>query len=251
MSAASIVEEGTVQSTVPDPASAAAGDPGLRVLAVAGVAGVALILSGMLVSGYIPAPGAAWSPERIQEFYAGAATQRRLGIFLMILGTPLFGALVAGMSRVLVLGGGNRGGWANLQTVVGGCGTVLLVLFAMVLAVAAYRPERDAEITQALHDLGWYFAFISAVPFVIQALAIAWVVLRSGVLPRQFGWANLSVAILLLPGAAMLFFHTGPVAYDGLLTFWVPLTDFGLWMLLLAWGMWVSADRDAVAGERR
>jgi hypothetical protein len=211
--------------------------------AKAGVASVVLIFAGLLVAGYLPPPHADWSAERLQEFYATNTAVKQAGIFLLLFGMTMFGFLVAGMKVALDRVERPGGTLATLQAVSGTVGTMLLTLYAMLLAVAAFRPERDPEITQAFHDAGWFMAFISAVPFMMQAIAIAAAVLLSDndVLPRWFGYVNLSVALLLLPGAALLFFHSGPLAYHGMLSYWVPVADFGVWMLWMAWGIRRSA----------
>jgi hypothetical protein len=92
-------------------------------------------------------------------------------------------------------------------------------------------------------------AFISAPPFMLQAFAIAAAVLgdkrATPVLPRWFGYLNLWIAVLLAPGAVLLFFKTGPLSYHGLLGYWVPLFAFGGWMLAMAWAIRESALADA------
>ncbi|MCK9250087.1 MAG: DUF4386 domain-containing protein [Solirubrobacteraceae bacterium] len=220
-------------------------------LAVTGFLAVVLIFVGLLLAQYLPAPYASWSPERLDEFYDSHNDLRRLGIVMMLFGTTMFVALVSGMKVVLARIEGPPRTLATLQANIGAAGTVLLMLFAMITAVAAYRPERNPEITQALHDLGWYMAFISAVPFIIQALAIAVCVLgnKQTLLPRWFGYLNISVAVLLLPGVSMLFFHSGPLSYHGILTYWVPLFDFGIWMLAMAWAIWYASRRPDPADE--
>ncbi|MFZ2175301.1 MAG: hypothetical protein WAW17_14970 [Rhodococcus sp. (in: high G+C Gram-positive bacteria)] len=221
----------------------AANAPLQTAYAVAGVAAVVLIFVGLLLSQYMPPPKADWSAEHIQVFYQSHTALKRVGIFLLLFGTTLFAVLVAGMKVVLGRIEGPGRPLGLLQAIIGAAGTALLMLFAMILAVAAFRPERSPEITQALHDLGWFMAFISAVPFTLQAVAIAVAILtnRETVLPRWFGYLNISVAVLLLPGAALLFFKTGPLAYHGILSYWIPVFDFGIWMLAMAWAIRRSA----------
>ena len=219
--------------------------------AVIGVAALALILIGVSAAHYIPPPKASWSAEHIARFYASHTTWKRFGIFLMLFGSVGFGPLVAGMTIVLLRIEGSRPTLAVAQAVIGAVGTACLFLFAALLAVAAFRPARNVDVTQALHDAGWFMAFISAPPFMLQAVAIGTAVLgdrgATPVLPRWFGYLNLWIAVLLAPGALLLFFKTGPLSYHGLLGYWVPLFAFGGWMMAMAWAIWRTAVSEVPA----
>lgn len=211
--------------------------------AAAGVLGLVLILVGFVATHYIPPPKANWSPTHLQSFYESHSDLKRFGIVVLLFGTALFAPLVAGMKVVLERIEEPPRTLATLQAVIGAAGTVLLILFAMLVAVAAFRPERNPEITQAFHDAGWFMAFLSAAPFALQAVTIAAAVLGNPetLIPRWFGFLNLWIAVLLLPGAALLLFKTGPLAYHGLLGYWIPLVAFALWMVAMAWAIRRSA----------
>lgn len=211
--------------------------------AVAGIVGLALILGGFVAAHYVPPPKANWSAAHLQSFYESHADLKRFGIFLMLFGTALFAPLVAGMKVVLDRIEGPSGPLATLQAIIGAAGTVLLILFAFLCAVAAFRPERNPDVTQAFHDAGWFMAFLSAVPFSMQAASIAAVVLGhpETLLPRWYGYLNISIAVLLLPGAALLLFKTGPLSYHGILGYWIPLVVFATWMVAMAWAIRRSA----------
>jgi hypothetical protein len=219
--------------------------------AVIGVVSLVLILVGFLAAHFIPPPKASWTPQHIAQFYGQHTTRKRFGIFLLLFGSIGFAPLVAGMTIVMLKIEGDRPTLAIAQAITGAVGTVCLLLFALLLAVAAFRPGRSADVTQAFHDAGWFMAFLAATPFMLQALSIGGAVLGySGsdpVLPRWFGYLNVWIAVLLAPGALLLFFKTGPLAYHGLLGYWVPLFAFGGWMLALAWAIRQSALSDAAA----
>ena len=220
----------------------------LNVCAAAGVISLALILVGFVCADFIPPPKASWSSDHLASFYAHHSDLKRFGILVLVFGAMGFAGLVAGMSSALerITGGATL---SRLQMVTGAVGTVCLLLFAMLLGVAAFRTDRSPEITQAFHDAGWFMAFLSAPPFAMQALTIAGGVIGdpspTPLLPRWFAYANAAVGSLLLPGALLLFFKTGPFAYHGFISFWLPLGDFGAWMLLMAWGIRQVAQADA------
>jgi len=49
--------------------------------------------------------------------------------------------------------------------------------------------------------------------------------------PRWFGYLNVWFALLSLPGGAVLIFNDGPLAWNGVIAFWVPLAAFVVWMV--------------------
>ena len=52
------------------------------------------------------------------------------------------------------------------------------------------------------------------------------------VFPRWFGYANLWVVLLLLPGQMIFFFKTGPFAWNGLIAFYLAFIVFAAWFPL-------------------
>jgi hypothetical protein len=103
--------------------------------------------------------------------------------------------------------------------------------------LAAFRPERDPELTLLLNDLAWV-TFSSQVGFliaqsVILALAIYLDRQQRPVFPRWVAHFNLIVAALLIPAAFVGAAMTGPIAWDGLLTFWVRNLAIGLWIVVM------------------
>lgn len=103
-----------------------------------------------------------------------------------------------------------------------------------IFGVAAYRPEeRSAELTQALNDIFWLW-FIGIVGTIIVqnvTLAVAAFVDATDppTFPRWYGYLNLWVATLPLPGCVVVVFNEGPLAWNGIFAFYIP----GL--VLLVW----------------
>jgi hypothetical protein len=70
---------------------------------------------------------------------------------------------------------------------------------------------------------------------------------EQSVYPRWLGYAALWEAVLLLPGDVLLFFHTGPLAYDGVISYWIPLFGFGAYVAVLSWVALRTAKADTPA----
>lgn len=103
------------------------------------------------------------------------------------------------------------------------------------LGVAAYRPEqRSAELTQALNDIFWLW-FIGIVgTIIIQNLTLAAAAFMDKAepptFPRWYGYLNLWVATLSLPGCVVVVFNDGPLAWDGVFAFYIPGLVLVVWL---------------------
>jgi hypothetical protein len=124
----------------------------------------------------------------------------------------------------------------SLMACAAGGPTIFLVADLFWL-LAAFRPERDPELTLLFNDLAWV-TFSSQVGFLIAQsvlLALAIYLDRQArpVFERWVAHFNLLVAAALLPAAFVGLAMTGPIAWDGLLTFWVRNVAIGLWIAVM------------------
>jgi hypothetical protein len=116
-------------------------------------------------------------------------------------------------------------------------GPTLFLVANVCWLLAAFRPERSAELTQLLNDFAWV-TFTVAVPFliaqsVILAAAIYFDDQPHRVFPRWVAHFNLLVAAALLPAAFVGVSMSGPLAWDGVLSFWVKNVAIGLWVVVM------------------
>ena len=117
-------------------------------------------------------------------------------------------------------------------------GPTIFLMADLFWLLAAFRPERDPELTLMFNDLAWV-TFSSQVGFliaqnVILALAIYLDRQARPVFERWVAHFNLVVAALLVPAAFVGAAMTGPIAWDGLLTFWVRNVAIGVWIVIMA-----------------
>ncbi|MDP7705998.1 MULTISPECIES: hypothetical protein [unclassified Mycobacterium] len=119
---------------------------------------------------------------------------------------------------------------------VAGAPTLFLVANVCWL-LAAFRPERSPELTQLLNDFAW-MTFTVLVPFligqsVILAVAIYFDDQPQPVFGRWVAGFNLLVAAALVPAAFAGVSLSGPLAWDGLLSFWVKNIAIGVWIVVM------------------
>ncbi len=117
-------------------------------------------------------------------------------------------------------------------------GPVLFLLANLFWLLAAFRPERAPELTQLLNDLAWV-TFSVQVPYLIVqsillALAIYWDRQPQPVFKPWVAHFNLLVAAALAPAAFTGLALGGPMAWDGLLPFWVKNTAIAIWIVVTA-----------------
>jgi hypothetical protein len=113
----------------------------------------------------------------------------------------------------------------------------LFLIANMFWLLAAYRPERSPELTQLLNDLAWV-TFTILVPYLIAqclllALAIYWDRQEQPVFKTWVAHFNLLVAVALAPAAFGALTLSGPLAWDGLLSFWVKNIAITAWIVAM------------------
>ena len=135
--------------------------------------------------------------------------------------------------------------FASLANVGGGAAVITTI--AVAWTVMAFRAE-DATIVQTFNDLGFFLFLYTWPPFGIWMVIIAIAILRDvnqkQTFPRWVAYYNLYAAIGMAPASLMGLFKTGPLAYNGVLAFWVVAVDFFVWMVVMSIVMMKRIARD-------
>lgn len=155
----------------------------------------------------------------------------RIGILLCYVGVPFylaFGASISARTR-RILGVPNV--LIHLQIAAFAAASLLLIGPFLMWLVAAYRPETaPIEIIQTLNDIGWILLLLGWVPFVTWFMAIGAAILcdtsATPIYPRWSGYLCLSLGFAQATASFLPFFKTGPFAWDGLFSWWLPATEF-------------------------
>ena len=116
-------------------------------------------------------------------------------------------------------------------------GATLFALSNIFFAVAAFRPDRGDDLTQVLNDLAW-IVFIAPIgmlvaQFVLLALAVYADDRRAPVFPRWVGHYAVLTALVMAPSAGAAVFRHGPLAWDGLVSFWLRNGAFALFVAVM------------------
>jgi hypothetical protein len=187
---------------------------------------------------FVPPPSPTQDPAQVAALYEAHRGGIRIGMLLSTFGAALFMPYFAVFTVQMARIEGRHAplAWAQLGLA---SATVLgFILPMMFIQVAGFREGRAATEVQLFNDMGWVW-FIGYVSVgVVQWLVIGLAILRDPraergeqpILPRWSGYLSLWTALLFAPGCLCVFFKTGPAAWDGLFTWWIPASVFSLWM---------------------
>jgi len=213
---------------------------------------VVVLFGGIIAAGWIPPVAPSDTAEEVSRYYAEHANGIRTMAVMVMFGAGLtipFAALMA--THVRRMEGGPFAPLFAVNLIAGAAGVVAIFMPAMLLGAAAYRPERSPELTQALNDLAWVPFIMNGPPAIAQAVSFGMAVLGDKsdrpAFPRWLGFYNFWVAFCFLPACILVYFKTGPFAWDGLLSFWLAATVFGTYFLIMG-VMFIRAAR-VVAGD--
>jgi hypothetical protein len=134
-------------------------------------------------------------------------------------------------------------------------GPTLFLIANVCWLLAAFRPERNPELTQLLNDFAW-ITFTTIVPFliaqsVILALAIYFDDPAHPVFPRWVAHFNLLVAAALVPAAFVGLALTGPLAWDGALSFWLKNIAIAVWIVVMGVVLGQAVYRERAEYQQR
>jgi len=194
-----------------------------------------IALIGFLVAGVLPFPlGANSSVEEVVAFY-GHDTRVLLGLVISTLGICLVLPLIAVIGVFMVRMEGRTPVLTFLQLVSGAATSVCLLLPLLLMTTIAFRPDRNPEITVTLNDIAWLLFITPIAPFMIQNVAIGVAILndKRQTLPRWVGYVNFWIAFSFIPDPLAFFFHGGPFAWRGIFVFWLALTTYSVFLLVM------------------
>lgn len=130
---------------------------------------------------------------------------------------------------------------STAQAALGTFGTVFFTLNFLILSMAPYRLGGPGQDVQPLHDLDFAMTFAPVAPFTFQYPLIGLVIPRDRgpepVFARWLGYANFLAGLLLVPACLIPLFTTGPLAWNGVFSFWIPVAEFTAWFFLMVWAL--------------
>jgi hypothetical protein len=199
---------------------------------------ILLVGGGLLLAGLWPPPHPTDTAEQIKAFYAADPFRTRLGLALMMAGLGLilpWGASIAAQTNRIKE---SSSAMTFVQVAAFGVATIIGVASVIAWGVASFRPDEvPADITRGFSDLGWFFFVFDWSPLAVWYLAASIAIFgdRSAtpIYPRWSAYLGVWVTMLSAPGGVVIFFKTGPLAFNGLFGIWIPLGVFFVWIIVM------------------
>lgn len=208
-----------------------------------------------LLLGFVPPPAATLSAAEVAAFYTNNNLNIRVGSMItswtsafMVPLAVVFAVQMARLEKGVPI-------WSILQFAGGIMMSLFLVLPPLFWGIAAFSPERPAEVTALMHEIGTLTLVTTDQFYIFQMVAITYVSLTQKVdsnspFPRWFGYFTAWAALMFEVGAIAFIPKTGPFSWNGVLVFWCPLIIFGGWITVSAVMLFKGIKRQEAAAQR-
>lgn len=207
-----------------------------RWMAACGFVSMAVILLGLwVIAGFVPPPSPRLGLNEIANIYAERQGTIRVGLIVSLFGSTLLMPWSVAISVQLRRIENPPYPLSLLQITLGVILVVEFLVATMFWLGAAYRPLDNPEITGRLHDLGGIMYVGLPMTTMLEAVALGMAILQDKgpepIFPRWLGYLSFWAAASFLFGGLNPLFRSGPMAYDGLLAWWLGLIVFTVWIV--------------------
>lgn len=198
---------------------------------------IAWIAAFFLFPGFVHPISPRASAEEVSQFYRDNTARVRYSMILLnwfcVALIPILMLIVERMRRMA-----HRTPIFRFCMIgVAGAAPIAFLTSTIFWMLAAFRPERSADLTQLFNDLAWV-TFTCGVPFLVaQCVFLALAIYLDGqddpVFPRWLAHFNVAIALVMLPAAFAGLTKTGAFAWDGFVSFWVKNIAIAVWIAVM------------------
>ncbi|MGB3286960.1 hypothetical protein [Mycolicibacter algericus] len=195
------------------------------------------VLAYLLFPVFSPPLSPTLTPEQVAAFFAQNVTGI-LGVAILcnLIAcslVPLFAVTAVQISRTAT--SSSVFTYAYLLCV--GVGLTAFILADYCWAMAAFRPERDPQLISLLNDMAWFFFIAPVGTIIVQNICLALSIYLDArpepIFPRWVAHFNVAAAVLLVPSAFSLLHKSGPLAWDGAVSFTLRLSVFAVYLVVM------------------
>ena len=184
-----------------------------------------------------PLPAPTMGAADVLTLYTRHNLQFKFGVVVMCLSSCFFlpwaVVICAQMARI------EKGFplWTLLAAMANTLGVWLFSFPPILWGVASFMMERNSEITLLMHQFGWLCFVAPANYFLLQTIPLTVVSLSrhntsaDTAFPRWLGWLTIWTGILGSSGVMAFVFNVGPFAWNGIISFYLPLVVFTGWII--------------------
>ncbi|WP_319433814.1 hypothetical protein [Mycobacterium sp. RTGN5] len=186
-----------------------------------------LLLGYLLFPIFSPPLSPTMTPEEVAAFFRDNTTGI-LGVVILcnLLAAslvPLFAVTAVQISRT----GTSSSVFTYAYIICVGIGTTAFILADYCWGVAAFRPDRDPQLISLLNDMAWFFFIAPVGTIIVQNLCLAVSIYLDErpdpIFPRWMAHFSVVIAVLLIPSAFSILYKSGPLAWNGAVSFTLRL----------------------------
>src|SRR6476620_4216105 len=199
------------------------------------VFGAVLLVAFLAFPGFFPPMSPELSADQVAAFYAdnrgmiwfSMITFNICGMMLL----PLFMVIVVQMKRMAT----QSHVFAYCYLTAAVSGATLFALADIFYLAAAFRPARRPELIELLNDMAWMIFIAPVGAFVAMNLLLGLAVYfddgPNPVFPRWVGHYSVATALAMAPAVGAAVFASGPLAWNGVVSFWLRNGAFALFVV--------------------
>jgi hypothetical protein len=212
---------------------------------------VILLVGQWAIADFVPPPSPSNTMQQTVRIYVAHGDRIRIGLIVAVIGCTLAGPWSVAIATIMRRIEGTLAPLAWLQLMFGALLVFEFMVPIMIWQAAAFRPLDHPEFTYRLHDLASITYDGLPTTAALQAAALGVAILRDKraqpVFPRWLAYLSFWAAFGFLFGILNPLAHRGPLAWNGILSWWLGLAIFGVWIIAVTWSML----RDAIPAIAR
>jgi hypothetical protein len=186
-----------------------------------------------VIARYLPPPSPNDSPQQIVDTITGHTTSIRIGLVLTAIGSAFLAPFAAVITVQIKRIEGRHAPLAYTNLALGAIFVLEFIFPIVILQALIYRP-RSLENTLLFHDLFWLLFVGVVTTSILQFAVIGIAIIRDAraqpIYPRWVAYVNFWVALLFCSGNFIFFFKSGPLAWNGIASWWFVVVGFFIWL---------------------
>lgn len=193
---------------------------------------IVYLLGIVVVARFIPPPAPSLSADAVAAYFAQRHGRILVGMSICAFASALYVPWgVAILGEMLRMEKSRFPALSAVQVISAGLGAVFFAISPLMWLTIAYRTGHASDSVGILNDFAWISWIVSWPFFFVQASALGLCVLMFpvGVLPRWVGYLSIWFAVSMFPASLIVFFYSGPFAWNGIFGIYLPLALFALW----------------------
>jgi hypothetical protein len=188
---------------------------------------------GLYMVHLFPATDPGWSSAHLAQQYQDHTLRIKIGALITALSggffIPFICTICVQLYRHEKLDDPDSPPLWSLMAAIGG--TLMVVIIAMpptFFGVAAFAADRSPDVTAALHQCGVFFWLTGDWAYIFLCIGMAVVCLKPHAVPHSpfTRWLGYCVILSILgtePSVLPFIFHTGPLSWNGVIGYWLPV----------------------------